>query len=139
MASQDDLLDCLRKLHSTGVSRVRAGIIAERLWPAGRQDNANGQVFPLSAGVAGKMLRKCAAVREVGDRQWEILPHRLGVATSKHSEFSRGYYCAVAVLLREVGVVTTDVRNLFQQGGNPLLADSDDVALFRQHGLIDKL
>lgn len=80
---QNDSMNCLREMHAAGITRLRVNTIAERLWPVGCQRNANGQVFSLSAGVAGKMLRKCAAVREVGDREGEILPRRLGVAASK--------------------------------------------------------
>lgn len=50
-------------------------------------------------------------------------------------EWSRGYYCAVAVLLRESGCVTPEVRSLYQQGGQPQHADPDDAALFEEHGL----
>jgi len=47
----------------------------------------------------------------------------------------RGYYCAVAVLLREAGSVTTEVRSLYEQGGDPAQADPHDVELFEAHGL----
>lgn len=77
MATQSDLIELLARLHGQGVRRVRAGVVAEALWPGGRQDNANGQVFPLAAAVAGRMLRRCKAVREVEPRQFEILSHRL--------------------------------------------------------------
>ena len=78
MATQADLLNVLRELHGRGHRRVRAGTVAERLWPDARTQNANGQVFPLGAGVAGRMLRACKAVREVEPREYEILSHRLG-------------------------------------------------------------
>lgn len=77
MTTQSELLNALRELHAAGVKRVRANTIAEKLWPNGRSQNARGQVFPLSAGVAGRMLRKCVAVREVTPREWEILVHRI--------------------------------------------------------------
>jgi hypothetical protein len=51
-------------------------------------------------------------------------------------EWCRGYYCAVAALLREGGCVDTNVRSLFNQGGDPELAASEDIALFREHGLM---
>lgn len=51
-------------------------------------------------------------------------------------KWSRGYYCAVAVLLREEGQVTTAVRSLYAQGGGTKFADAEDVALFAQHGLV---
>lgn len=77
MATQADLLDALRALHSRGQRRVRASTVAELLWPGARTQNANGQVFPLGAGVAGRMLKACKAVREVTPREYEILSHRL--------------------------------------------------------------
>jgi len=52
------------------------------------------------------------------------------------NDFERGYYCAVAALLREEGNVTTSVRSLFGSGGNPLNADQTDIDLFRKHGLL---
>lgn len=76
-ATQQDLLTALRKLHKTGIKHVSAGFVAELLWPDSRRQNANGQVFHLSAGAAGRMLRRCHAVREYRNRIWEILPHRL--------------------------------------------------------------
>jgi len=51
-------------------------------------------------------------------------------------EWSRGYYCAVAVLLREEGHATPAVRSLYSQGGGTKFADAEDVALFAQHGLV---
>ena len=53
-------------------------------------------------------------------------------------DWVRGYYCAVAALLSEKGVVTTEVQSLFQQGGSPELADPDDKELFVAHGLINR-
>lgn len=52
-------------------------------------------------------------------------------------DWTRGYYSAVAALLRKEGSVTTTVRSLFEKGGDARKADSDDVALFREHGLLD--
>lgn len=52
-------------------------------------------------------------------------------------EWSRGYYCAVACLLRESGAVTTDVLSLFKNGGSPQFADPEDLALFKAYGLMD--
>ena len=51
-------------------------------------------------------------------------------------DWCRGYYCAVSVLLREEGIVTSAVRSLFDQGGGAEHADPEDVALFREHGLL---
>src|SRR6266852_7009076 len=77
MATNEDLLRVLRDIYDRGQRRVAASTVAEILWPGGRTQNANGQVFPLSAGIAGRMLRRCKAVVEVRNREWEILPHRL--------------------------------------------------------------
>ena len=52
------------------------------------------------------------------------------------NQWSQGYYCAVAVLLRETGCVDTNVQSLFQHGGDPDLADPVDLVLFREHGLM---
>lgn len=78
MASQADLLNALRQLHGGGQRSVRGGTVAELLWPGARTHNARGQVFPLGAGVAGRMLKACKAVREVTPGEYEILSHRLG-------------------------------------------------------------
>ena len=51
-------------------------------------------------------------------------------------DFARGYFCAVAALLRETGNVSTDVESLFRQGGEPWKADQCDIELFREHGLM---
>lgn len=77
MATQSDLLAVLRDMHARGQSTVRANSVAEALWPNGRTHNANGQVFTLSAGAAGRMLRACNAVSESSPREWQILAHRL--------------------------------------------------------------
>lgn len=74
---QADLLTVLRSLDARGQRRVRAATVAELLWPDARRQNANGQVFHLGAGVAGRMLRACKAVREVAPREYEIQRHRL--------------------------------------------------------------
>lgn len=50
--------------------------------------------------------------------------------------WSRGYYAAVALLLREEGCVTSSVKSLYQQGGGAEFADEVDAELFRAHGLI---
>lgn len=52
-------------------------------------------------------------------------------------ERARGYFSAVAALLRLEGGVTPAVRTLFAAGGDPTKAESDDVTLFREHGLLD--
>lgn len=60
---------------------------------------------------------------------------KVGRLTAKRAEWLRGYYCAVAALLREQGHASVEVRSLYEQGGSPQAADPDDVALFDEHGL----
>ncbi len=60
-----------------------------------------------------------------------------GTSTRGHGGWSRGYFCAVAALLREEGCVTAGVQSLFAQGGDAKLADPDDIELFRQHGMME--
>lgn len=67
----------IRTLHREGVTTVGASQLAERLWPNGRRQNSQGQVFHLGAAVAARLLRRCKAVREREPRRWEILPHRI--------------------------------------------------------------
>lgn len=64
--------------------------------------------------------------------------HRLDRPVGRHAvdDWSRGYYCAVAALLREVGCVDESVRSLFSAGGDPKRADAEDIALFQEHGLM---
>lgn len=76
-ATGDVVLRQLAAMHAEGVRTLRANTLAERLWPGRRQHNANGQMFPLGAAVAARLLRKCPAAREKEWRLWEILPHRL--------------------------------------------------------------
>ena len=59
----------------------------------------------------------------------------MGNDTVHSREWARGYYCAVAVLLREEGQATTAVQSLYNQGGGCAFADAEDIALFEQHGL----
>lgn len=77
MATQADVLRELEAMHASGIRSFRANMLAERLWPDQRRQNTNGQVFPLASGAAGRMLRRCAAVIEVREREWEIIPDRL--------------------------------------------------------------
>jgi len=52
-------------------------------------------------------------------------------------QWESGYYCAVALLLRECGCVTTEVRSLFDQGSWSVEhIDTDDAALFIEHKLL---
>ena len=80
MATEADLMSALREIHASGVRTTTAAMVAERLWPTGRCHNANGQVFHLSAGIAGRMLRRCRAVYETQPRRWEIIPEYLDKA-----------------------------------------------------------
>lgn len=50
--------------------------------------------------------------------------------------FVRGYYCAVAALLRNEGSITTAVKDLFGAGGDPMGADDLDIEIFREFGLL---
>lgn len=60
----------------------------------------------------------------------------VAVVQRPRSEFARGYFCAVSVLLREEGLVNASVRSLFTQGGDPAHADPLDIELFRELGLM---
>lgn len=77
MVDMNDVLGVLRSHHERGNNSIRASTLADALWPDCRASNTNGQVFNLSSGVAGRMLRKCCAVWEVSPRVWEIIPERL--------------------------------------------------------------
>ncbi|MDF0506545.1 hypothetical protein POK33_37975 [Burkholderia cenocepacia] len=64
------------------------------------------------------------------------MPHKKPESrAAEATSWTRGYYCAVAALLREEGTVTTAVSNLFAAGGDWRKADPYDIALFEQHGL----
>lgn len=55
------------------------------------------------------------------------------------ADFERGYFCAVAVYLKEScqeGVADTMAKSLFGQGGDWRKADPEDIETFRIHGLI---
>lgn len=77
MATQADLVNVLRTLYSQGKRRIRGGTVAELLWPGQRSHNEKGQVFPLGAGIAGRMLKNCKAVQETTPGEYEILSHRI--------------------------------------------------------------
>lgn len=51
-------------------------------------------------------------------------------------DFERGYFHAVATLLREAGTVTPAIHSLFSGSERPESADPEDVAVFEQHGLM---
>jgi hypothetical protein len=57
-----------------GQTRLSANCLAAELWPDARHNNAHGQSFNLSAGVAGRILRKYRGCHEVENRVWEIVP-----------------------------------------------------------------
>lgn len=57
-------------------------------------------------------------------------------SASQLDDFVHGYYCAVAVALREAGTVTKAVQSMFEQGGAPERAAPEDVELFKQYGLM---
>ena len=80
------------------------------------------------------MLNKTRAKKEATYAQGPGGPYAVGTMPGR--EWSRGYYCAVAVLLRESGTVTPDVRSLFDAGGGHEHADAEDMGLFREHGLV---
>lgn len=79
--NQQHLLDALAELHRCGHEIVTAHQIAENMWPNARHNNANGQVFNLAAGVAGRMMERCkAVVRQADGRTWVIVPEYLPIA-----------------------------------------------------------
>ena len=45
------------------------------------------------------------------------------------SDFERGYYCAIAALLREEGCVTSQIKSLFNAGGDFNKADPEDFGI----------
>lgn len=57
-------------------------------------------------------------------------------ATSGLAAWQRGYFCAVAALIRQNGVVTTDALELFKAGGDATKADECDQEIFRKTGLM---
>ncbi len=62
--------------------------------------------------------------------------HSTNIDGCSRNDWCKGYYCAVSVLLREEGIATAAVRSLFDQGGGAEHADPEDIALFREHGLL---
>ena len=55
---------------------------------------------------------------------------------SKRNDFERGFFCAVATMIRMDGHVETQARELFGMGGEPANADPYDIQTFREHGLM---
>lgn len=68
----------------------------------------------------------------VAATHWMYLPRP---GESERDAFTRGYFCAVAVALREDGD-TTLVRSLFGQGGDANMADDYDKELFVERGFM---
>lgn len=54
------------------------------------------------------------------------------------SDFNRGYFCAIAKLVKIEGLVSAAAREweLFNAGENPVRADDDDFEVFVEHGLL---
>jgi len=61
------------------------------------------------------------------------------LALAENRGWRRGFFCAVAVLLKQTchpGISTPDLTSLFKAGGDWKDADPEDVKTFREHGLI---
>ena len=52
------------------------------------------------------------------------------------SDFNRGYFCAIAKLIKIEGLVSAAAKELFSAGENPARADDDDFEVFVEHGLL---
>ena len=52
------------------------------------------------------------------------------------SDFNRGYFCAIAKLVKIEGLVSAAAKELFNAGENPARADDDDFEVFVEHGLL---
>lgn len=76
------------------------------------------------------------STRPVGQLAEPAGPARHDSSCLDRKDFSRGYFCAVSVLLRERGEADADVRSLFSQGGDSNQADACDIELFRSYGLM---
>lgn len=66
---------------------------------------------------------------------------KVGSSGCSASEWARGYFCAVAQFVKEnyqEGCHGTEVRSLFQAGGDWRLADTEDIETFRRHRLISQ-
>lgn len=100
-----------------------------------RRDDVKG-FFEFDATLA-------AETGDVGPRGQMALPSTPATSAkpprkrSGDAGWSRGYYCAVAILLHEEGSASEVVRSLFRQGGSTDGIDESDAALFRAHGLMD--
>lgn len=109
-----------------------------------RVDQSFHQFIQAETASSGQMKRACAKCGNwIMDRSRSKFckEHRRsrngsGQKPVQQSDFVNGYYCAVAVALREEGTVTRTVQSMFNQGGSPELANPEDVELFRQFGLM---
>jgi len=62
---------------------------------------------------------------------------RRSTASAGSGEWERGYFCAVAALIRmNDGLADTTAIDLFKAGGKPDNADECDKTLFREAGLL---
>lgn len=52
------------------------------------------------------------------------------------TDWARGYFCAVAQMIRIEGKTSTTTEELFKAGGDSVFADPEDRTIFREHGLI---
>lgn len=71
--------------------------------------------------------------------EWRDCHEKMSRSSEKtiNQAWRKGYFCAVSVLLREEGSASEVVRSLFRQGGSVEGIDATDIALFREHGLLD--
>ena len=51
------------------------------------------------------------------------------------SDFNRGYFCAIAALIKIEGLVSATTKELFNAGTNPTCADDEDFEIFVKYGL----
>jgi|LSQX01.3.fsa_nt_gb hypothetical protein len=77
MATQKDLERALTVLYAQGHCTVRAATVAAHLWPDQRYHNTRGQVFPLAAGVAARMLNRSKSVVQIEPRLWRVIAEYL--------------------------------------------------------------
>lgn len=56
----------------------------------------------------------------------------------KKTDWERGYFCAVAMLILQEGLATTAATSLFK-GADWTKADPEDIDTFRQYGLISEV
>lgn len=64
----------------------------------------------------------------------DFVPEHLKI--NPPSDFTRGFFCAVASFITAHGSSHTGIREVFKQGGDPLNADPQDIETFKQHGLM---